>query len=36
LVILGKGHEMFMEVSEKKLPFNDRNWVLKISNNEIN
>ena len=36
LVILGKGHEMFMEVTGKKLPFNDRNWVLKISNNEIN
>jgi UDP-N-acetylmuramoyl-L-alanyl-D-glutamate--2,6-diaminopimelate ligase len=36
LVILGKGHEMFMEVSGQKLPFNDRNCVLKISENEIN
>ncbi len=36
LVILGKGHEMFMEVSGKKVPFNDRDCVLELSSNEIN
>ncbi len=36
LVILGKGHERFMEVSGKKIPFNDRDCVLKLLSNEIN
>ncbi len=36
LVILGKGHENFMEVQGKKIPFNDKDCVLKILNNEIN
>ncbi len=36
LVILGKGHETSMEVKGKKIPFNDKNCVLKILNNEIN
>ena len=36
LVILGKGHETYMEVSGNKVPFNDRDCVLKILGNEIN
>ena len=36
LVILGKGHETSMEVKGKKIPFNDKDCVLKILNNEIN
>jgi UDP-N-acetylmuramoyl-L-alanyl-D-glutamate--2,6-diaminopimelate ligase len=36
LVILGKGHENFMEISGKKVPFNDRDCVYKILDNEIN
>jgi UDP-N-acetylmuramyl tripeptide synthase len=36
LVILGKGHENFMEISGKKVPFNDRDCVFKILGNEIN
>tara|TARA_Y100000768_G_scaffold134468_1_gene100172 strand:- start:8463 stop:9923 length:1461 start_codon:yes stop_codon:yes gene_type:complete len=36
LVILGKGHETFMEVQGKKIPFNDKDCVLKILSNEIN
>ena len=36
LVILGKGHETHMEVSGKKIPFNDKDCVLKILSNEIN
>ena len=29
LVILGKGHEIFLEVEGKKIPFNDRECVLR-------
>jgi len=29
LVILGKGHETFMEVGGNKIPFNDRECVLR-------
>ena len=36
LVILGKGHEKFMDVQGKKVPFNDKSCVLKILSNEIN
>jgi len=36
LVILGKGHETHMESSGKKIPFNDKDCVLKILSNEIN
>jgi len=36
LVILGKGHERCMELSGKKIPFNDRDCVLKLLSNEIN
>ena len=36
LVILGKGHETSMEVKGKKIPFNDKDCVLKILNYEIN
>ena len=36
LVILGKGHETSMEVKGQKIPFNDKDCVLKILNNEIN
>ena len=36
LVILGKGHETSMEISGIKVPFNDRDCVLKILGNEIN
>jgi len=36
LVILGKGHETHMETSGKKIPFNDKDCVLKILSNEIN
>ena len=34
LVILGKGHETYMDVSGKKVPFNDKDCVLKILGNE--
>ena len=36
LVILGKGHETDMEILGKKIPFNDKDCVLKIIGNEIN
>jgi UDP-N-acetylmuramoyl-L-alanyl-D-glutamate--2,6-diaminopimelate ligase len=36
LVILGKGHETSMEISGNKIPFNDRDCVLEILDNEIN
>ena len=36
LVILGKGHEKFMDVQGKKIPFNDKSCVLKMLSNEIN
>ena len=36
LVILGKGHETYMDVSGKKVPFNDKDCVLEILDNEIN
>jgi len=36
LVILGKGHEKFLDVQGKKVPFNDKSCVLKILSNEIN
>ena len=36
LVILGKGHETNMEILGKKVPFNDKDCVLKIMGNEIN
>ena len=36
LVILGKGHETDMEILGKKIPFNDKDCVLKIVGNEIN
>ena len=36
LVILGKGHETDMEILGKKVPFNDKDCVLKIVGNEIN
>ena len=36
LVILGKGHETYMDVSGKKVPFNDKDCVLEILGNEIN
>ncbi len=35
LVILGKGHETFMEVQGEKIPFNDKDCVLKILTNEV-
>ena len=34
LVILGKGHETYMDVSGKKVPFNDKDCVLEILGNE--
>ena len=36
LVILGKGHETYMDVSGKKVPFNDKDCVLEILDHEIN
>jgi UDP-N-acetylmuramoyl-L-alanyl-D-glutamate--2,6-diaminopimelate ligase len=36
LVILGKGHETTIDISGNKVPFNDRDCVLKILGNEIN
>ena len=36
LVILGKGHETDMDILGKKVPFNDKDCVLKIMGNEIN
>ena len=36
LVILGKGHETHMDILGKKVPFNDKDCVLKIMGNEIN
>ena len=30
LLVLGKGHEEFLKIREKKIPFNDRNVVLDI------
>ncbi len=36
LVILGKGHETDMEILGKKVPFNDKDCILKIMGNEIN
>ncbi len=36
LVILGKGHEIYMDVSGKKIPFNDKDCVLEILGNETN
>ena len=36
LVILGKGHETYMDVSGKKIPFNDKDCVLEILSNETN
>ena len=36
LVILGKGHETYMDVSGKKIPFNDKDCVLEILGNETN
>ena len=36
LVILGKGHETFIDILGSKVPFNDRDCVLKILGNEIN
>ena len=36
LVILGKGHETYMDVSGKKVPFNDKDCVLEILGNEAN
>ena len=36
LVILGKGHETYMDVSGKKVPFNDKDCVLEILGNETN
>ncbi|MBD63496.1 MAG: hypothetical protein CMD68_05370 [Gammaproteobacteria bacterium] len=35
LVILGKGHEDYIEISGKKIPFNDKKCVLKILSHEI-
>ena len=32
LLLLGKGHEEFIIVKDKKIPFNDKNEVLKIIN----
>jgi len=34
LVILGKGHETYMDVSGEKVPFNDKDCVLEILGNE--
>ena len=34
LVILGKGHETYMDLSGKKVPFNDKDCVLEILGNE--
>ena len=34
LVILGKGHETYMDVSGKKIPFNDKDCVLEILGHE--
>ena len=36
LVILGKGHETYMDVSGKKVPFNDKDCVMEIVGNETN
>ncbi len=36
LVILGKGHETYMDVFGKKVPFNDKDCVLEILGNETN
>ena len=36
LVILGKGHETDIEILGKKVPFNDKDCVLKIMGDEIN
>ena len=36
LVILGKGHETDMDTLGKKVPFNDKDCILKIMGNEIN
>ena len=36
LVILGKGHEIYMDVYGKKVPFNDKDCVLEILGNETN
>ena len=36
LVILGKGHETYMDVSGKKIPFNDKDCVLEILGHEAN
>ena len=30
LLVLGKGHEEFLKIRERKVPFNDRNVVLDI------
>ena len=36
LLILGKGHEEYIIVKDKKIPFNDRKEVEKIINEQIN
>ena len=36
LVILGKGHETDMDTLGKKVPFNDKDCILKIMGNEVN
>ena len=36
LVILGKGHETDMDTFGKKVPFNDKDCILKIMGNEVN
>jgi len=36
LVILGKGHETYMDTLGKKVPFNDKDYILKIMGNEVN
>ena len=36
LVILGKGHETDMDTCGKKVPFNDKDCILKIMGNEVN
>ena len=36
LVILGKGHETYMDISGQKVPVNDKDCVLEILGNEIN
>ena len=35
LLILGKGHEEFIIVRDKKIPFNDKKYVESLINQEV-